>query len=190
VWTRRRFAVPDEPAWELPTLSRSALESEGFAVVERRQPSVLLDGCVLITGEVDRTTEFERGLPFHEAWRDGGWEPDPLIIDEQALVVNVRGRGLLVLTGCGHAGAVNIVRHSLRLTGVDRLHALFGGLHLTGKAFEPIIEPTVAALTEFAPDLVVPAHCTGWKAQHRFAAALPEAFVPNAVGTSYTLGAA
>jgi 7,8-dihydropterin-6-yl-methyl-4-(beta-D-ribofuranosyl)aminobenzene 5'-phosphate synthase len=59
-----------------------------------------------------------------------------------------------------------------------------------GKAFEPIIEPTVAALTEFAPDLVVPAHCTGWKAQHRFAAALPEAFMPNAVGTSYTLSAA
>ena len=187
VWSRRRFALPDQAPWELPTLSRSALEAEGLEVIERRQPSLLLNGSILITGEVDRTTEFERGLPYHEAWRDGRWEPDPLILDEQALVVHVRGRGLVVLTGCGHAGAVNIARHAMRLTGVDRLHALLGGFHLTGPAFEPVIEPTVAAFVDMAPDVLVPAHCTGWKAQHRLAAALPSAFVPNAVGTSFTL---
>jgi 7,8-dihydropterin-6-yl-methyl-4-(beta-D-ribofuranosyl)aminobenzene 5'-phosphate synthase len=189
VWSRRRFTLPDQPPWELPTLSRSALEAEGLEVIERRQPSLLLDGSVLITGEVDRTTEFERGLPNHEAWRDGRWEPDPLILDEQALVIHIRGRGLVVLTGCGHAGAVNIARHAMRLTGVDRLHALLGGFHLTGPAFEPIIEPTIAAFTEMAPDVLVPAHCSGWKAQHRLAAALPEAFVPNTVGTSFILAA-
>jgi 7,8-dihydropterin-6-yl-methyl-4-(beta-D-ribofuranosyl)aminobenzene 5'-phosphate synthase len=189
VWSHRRFALPDQPAWELPTLSRSALESEGFTVIERRQPSLLLDGAVLITGEVDRTTDFERGLPFHEARNNGSWEPDPLILDEQALVMSVRGQGLVVLTGCGHAGAVNIARHALRLTGTDRLHAMLGGFHLTGAAFEPIIEPTVAAFTDLAPAVLVPAHCTGWKAQHRFAAALPDTFIPNAVGTSYTFAA-
>jgi 7,8-dihydropterin-6-yl-methyl-4-(beta-D-ribofuranosyl)aminobenzene 5'-phosphate synthase len=189
VWTHRRFAVPGQPTWELPTLSRSALESEGFTVIERRQPSLLLDGAVLITGEVDRTTDFEQGLPFHEARSDGRWEPDPLVLDEQALVVQVRGQGLVVMTGCGHAGAVNIARHALRLTGTDRLFAMLGGFHLSGAAFEPIIEPTVAAFTELAPDVLVPTHCTGWKAQHRFAAALPDAFVPNAVGTSYTFAA-
>jgi 7,8-dihydropterin-6-yl-methyl-4-(beta-D-ribofuranosyl)aminobenzene 5'-phosphate synthase len=186
VFSRRRFALPGAAVMELPTLSRSAIEAEGFEVIERRQPSLLLDGSVLITGEVDRTTEFERGLPNHEAWRGGQWEPDPLLLDEQALVVNVRGRGLVVLTGCGHAGAVNIARHAMRLTGVDRLHALLGGFHLTGKVFEPIIEPTVNAFREMAPDFLVPAHCTGWKAQHRLAAALPDAFVPNAVGTAFT----
>jgi 7,8-dihydropterin-6-yl-methyl-4-(beta-D-ribofuranosyl)aminobenzene 5'-phosphate synthase len=184
VWSRRRIAVPDQHHWDMPTLNRSALEAEGFQVIERRQPSLLLDGSVLITGEVDRTTDYEQGMPNHEAWRDGRWEPDPLILDEQALAVNVRGRGLVVLTGCGHAGAVNIARHAMRLTGVDRLHALLGGFHLTGPAFEPIIEPTVAAFTDMAPDLLVPAHCTGWKAQHRLAAG---AFIPNAVGTSFTL---
>lgn len=71
-----------------------------------------------------------------------------------------------------------------------RLHALFGGFHLNGPAFEPIIGPTITALTELAPDVVVPAHCTGWKAQHRLAAALPDAFIPNAVGTSFHLTAA
>ena len=137
---------PACPAWELPTLRRSSLEAEGFEVIERRQPSLLLDGSVLITGEVDRTTDFEQGMPFHEAERDGRWEPDPLILDDQALMVHVRGKGLVVLTGCGHAGAVNICRYAMRLTGVDRLHGVFGGFHLTGQAFEPLIEPTVAAL--------------------------------------------
>jgi 7,8-dihydropterin-6-yl-methyl-4-(beta-D-ribofuranosyl)aminobenzene 5'-phosphate synthase len=190
VWTHRRIALPGSRAWELPTLNRSALEGEGFRVIERREPSLLLDGCALITGEIDRTTEFERGMPFHEALHNGGWEPDPLIVDDQALVAHLRGRGLVVLTGCGHAGAVNIARSALRLCGVDRLYALLGGFHLTGAAFEPIIEPTIAALTAMAPELIVPAHCTGWKAQHRLAAALPDAFVPNAVGTSFVLAAA
>jgi 7,8-dihydropterin-6-yl-methyl-4-(beta-D-ribofuranosyl)aminobenzene 5'-phosphate synthase len=140
--------------------------SEGFDVIERRQPSLLLNGSVLITGEVDRTTDFERGMPpAHQRWSNSTWEPDPLVLDDQALVVHVRGKGLLVLTGCGHAGAVNIVRHAQRLTAVPRLHALLGGLHLSGGFFAPSIAPTVEALTAMAPDLLVPGHCTGWQAQ-------------------------
>jgi len=190
VWTRRRIAVPGADPMELPTLSRHALEAEGFAVVERREPSLLVDGCVLITGEIDRTTDFERGMPPpHQAWDGTSWRHDPLVLDDQALVVHVRGRGLVVLTGCGHGGAVNTVRHALRLTGVDRLAALLGGLHLSGTAFEPIVGPTVAALTELAPDLLAPGHCTGWRAHHALAAALPDAWVASSSGTSYTLAA-
>lgn len=190
VWTRRRLAPPGLDPSELPTLSRHALESEGFQVIERRQPSLLVDGSVLITGEVDRTTDFERGMPPpHQAWNGSGWQHDPLVLDDQALVVHVRGRGLLVLTGCGHAGAVNIARHALRLTGVDRLHALIGGLHLSGPAFEPVIPPTVSALTELAPDLVASAHCTGWRAQGALALALPDTWVPSSSGTSFRLAA-
>ncbi|MGY1619312.1 hypothetical protein ACI797_21440 [Geodermatophilus sp. SYSU D00691] len=78
----------------------------------------------------------------------------------------------------------------MRLTGVTRLHALLGGLHLSGPAFEPVIAPTVAALTGLAPDLVAPGHCTGWRAQGAMAAALPDAFVPGSSGTRCTLTAA
>jgi 7,8-dihydropterin-6-yl-methyl-4-(beta-D-ribofuranosyl)aminobenzene 5'-phosphate synthase len=191
VWTPRRLAVPGQDVLELPTLSRAALSGEGFEVIERRVPSLLMDGCVLITGEVDRTTEFERGMPpAHQALFEDGWRHDPLVLDDQALVVHVRHRGLLVLTGCGHAGAVNIVRHAQRLTGVERLHALLGGLHLGGPAFEPIIGPTVDALTALAPDLVVPGHCTGWRAQHALAATLPRAWVQGSSGTTYRMGSA
>jgi len=188
IWTRRRLTMPGGEPREMPTLSKRALAEEGLAVLERRVPSLLADGCVLITGEVDRTTEFEHGMPAsHQAWTGSEWRHDPLVLDDQALVVHLRGRGLVVLTGCGHAGAVNIVRHAQRLTGVPKLYALLGGLHLSGPAFEPVIGPTVSALTDLAPTLVVPGHCTGWRAQHALAAALPDAWAAGSSGSSYRL---
>ena len=190
IWTRRRFALPGASPAEWPTLSKRALTGEGFEVIERRQPSLLLNDSVLITGEIDRTTDFERGMPpVHERWSHSRWEPDPLVLDDQALVVHIRGKGLLVVTGCGHSGAVNIVRHAQRLTGVSRLHALLGGLHLNGGYFAPSIAPTVEALTAMAPALLVPGHCTGWQAQHTIAAALPDSWVQGSSGTRYRLTA-
>jgi 7,8-dihydropterin-6-yl-methyl-4-(beta-D-ribofuranosyl)aminobenzene 5'-phosphate synthase len=190
IWTRRRLELPGGRALEMPTLSRGALEREGFEVIERRQPS-LLAGGILITGEVDRVTEFEHGMPpQHQAWDGHGWHHDPAVIDDQALVISVRGRGLVVITGCGHAGVVNIIRHAMRLTGVSRLLAVIGGFHLSGPAFEPIIEPTVTALADLAPELIAPGHCTGWRAQHALAATLPAVWVQSSVGTTYTLSAA
>ncbi|HEU4423419.1 MAG TPA: MBL fold metallo-hydrolase [Pilimelia sp.] len=186
-WMRRRIVLPGGGAWELPIPSRAGIEGAGFQIIEDRQPSFLLDGMMLVTGEVDRTTDFEKGFPTHEAWRDGDWRPDPLIHDDQAVVLHVRTKGLVVLTGCGHAGVVNIVRHAKRLTGVDRVYAVLGGFHLTGGLFEPIIPQTVAALSAEAPDVLVPAHCTGWKAQQALAAGLPDAFRPNSVGSRFEL---
>ena len=188
-WSRRRIAIPGRDALELPTPSRRALGEAGFDIIERPEPSFLLGGSVLITGEVPRTTEFETGLRFHEALRDGRWEPDPLVLDDQALVVNVRDKGLVVLTGCGHAGIVNIVRYARHLTGVDSVLAVMGGFHLAGPAFEPIIPLTVAALAELRPGVVLPAHCTGWRAHVALAGRLGEAYVPNSVGTRVELSA-
>ena len=186
-WNRRRLRFPGlEPA-ELPATSRSALEGMGFAIVEERQPSFLLDGAVLITGEVDRTTPFETGFQGHEAMRDGAWQADPLILDDQALVVSLGDRGLVILSGCGHAGIVNTVRYARKLTGHDAVAAIVGGFHLSGPMFAPIIEPTVAALADLSPSLLMPAHCTGWRAVHRIATRFPDAFVMSTVGTTITL---
>ncbi|HUA71145.1 MAG TPA: MBL fold metallo-hydrolase [Solirubrobacteraceae bacterium] len=157
------------------------------ALIENRQPSFVLDGCALVTGEVDRTIEFETGFQGHEARRGGEWHPDPLILDDQALVVRVRDEGLLVLSGCGHAGIVNTVRYAQKLTGEQRIAAIVGGFHLSGPMFERIIDPTVEALGRLAPSLLVPAHCTGWKAVHRLAGHFPDAFVQCAVGTTIEL---
>ncbi|HEV2921671.1 MAG TPA: hypothetical protein VG673_20895 [Actinomycetota bacterium] len=117
-------------------------------MVEERGPTLLVDGQVLISGQVPRVTEFETGFPIHKARAGEGWEPDPLILDDQNLIVDVAG-----------------------------------GFHLTGAVFEPLIEPTIAAVTDLGIERLVPGHCTGWKATHRLAQALPEAFVQPSVGT-------
>lgn len=188
-WSRRRIALPGRDPWELPTTSRAGLEGLGFEIVERPEPSFLLDGGVLVTGEVARSTDFELGMAPHQALRGGTWTADPLILDDQALVVHVEGCGLVVVTGCGHAGIVNIVRYARALTGVEQVHAVVGGFHLTGAVFEPIIAPTVAALAGLGPRVVLPAHCTGWRAMHELANALPDAFIPNGIGTRLELAA-
>jgi 7,8-dihydropterin-6-yl-methyl-4-(beta-D-ribofuranosyl)aminobenzene 5'-phosphate synthase len=186
-WSRRRIRFPGLDPAELPSTSRSALEGAGFEIVEERQPSFLLDGSVLITGEVDRTTEFETGFEGHDAFRDDSWQPDPLILDDQALVLRLGQRGLVLLSGCGHAGIVNTVRYAQKLTGQREIAAIIGGFHLSGPMFEPIIAPTVRAFDELAPSLLVPAHCTGWRAVHKLAARFPDAFVPSTVGTTVEL---
>jgi 7,8-dihydropterin-6-yl-methyl-4-(beta-D-ribofuranosyl)aminobenzene 5'-phosphate synthase len=186
-WNRRRIRFPGLDPAELPSTSRSALEGAGFDILEERQPSFLLDGSVLITGEVDRTTEFETGFRGHDAFRDGGWQPDPLILDDQAMVLRLSERGLVILSGCGHAGIVNTVRYAQRLTGQQEIAAIIGGFHLSGPMFETIITPTVRAFDELSAALIVPAHCTGWKAVHQLAARFPDAFVQSTVGTTVEL---
>ena len=94
-----------------------------------------------------------------------------------------------MLTGCGHAGIVNICRYAQRLTGETRLHAVLGGFHLNGPLFEPIIPATLDALEQLAPDVIVPAHCTGWRAVHAIAARFPQQFIQNSVGTTFHLEA-
>jgi len=185
-WSKRRLLLPGREPFELPTPSKSAIKGAGFEIIEERQPSFLLDGSLLITGEVDRTTEFEKGMPVQQAWRNGEWRPDPLVLDDQAAIVNVRDKGLVVITGCGHAGIVNILRYARKLTGIKQVYAVLGGFHL-GYPFEPIIPLVCDALAQLDPQVIVPAHCTGWKAVHALAARFPNAFIQNSVGTRFEL---
>ncbi len=93
----------------------------------------------------------------------------------------------MILTGCGHAGIVNIVRYAHRLTGVDTVAAIVGGFYLSGPAFEPAIQPTIDALAEIGAQTIIPAHCTGWRAAQALAARMPDAYIPNSVGSRLEL---
>jgi 7,8-dihydropterin-6-yl-methyl-4-(beta-D-ribofuranosyl)aminobenzene 5'-phosphate synthase len=184
VWRERKIVFPTGVEMHLPPPSHNDLDREGVEIIEERGPSLLIDGTVLITGQVERVTDFEPGFPIQQARNAAGaWEPDVWVWDDQAVVCHVKGKGLLVLTSCSHAGVINVLRHARRLTGVEEVYGLVGGMHLTGGLMEPLIPRTLAELATIAPRVVVPGHCTGWKATHELARQMPGAYIQSSVGT-------
>ena len=93
----------------------------------------------------------------------------------------------MILTGCGHAGVINTLQYTRKLSRQDRVHAVIGGFHLSGPLFEPSIPAVCDALAAIGPQVLVPAHCTGWRAVHTLAARFPDAFIQTSVGTSFEL---
>ena len=93
----------------------------------------------------------------------------------------------MVMSGCGHARMVNTDRYAQKLIGIAKIHAIIGGFHLGGKVLEPVIAPTVADIVTLAPSVLVPAHCTGFSAKVALSCALPDAFIPNSVGTRFSM---
>ena len=183
----RYLLLPDGKRLHFPdTLNRKELEQAGVQIVESRKPVPVAEGRILVTGEIERTTDFEKGLPNAYTEQDGELVKDP-ISDDQSLVMHLKGKGLVVISGCAHSGIINTLLYSRKISGVDRLHAVLGGFHLSGPPFEPIIEETVESMRKMNPKIFVPMHCTGWKAVHRCEEAFPEAFVLNSVGSKYTL---
>jgi 7,8-dihydropterin-6-yl-methyl-4-(beta-D-ribofuranosyl)aminobenzene 5'-phosphate synthase len=172
-----------------PKLTRESLEQEGITVIETTEPYPLLDGQVLFLGEIERTTDFEKGFPIaHRENQDGEEEWDP-IEDDTGIAMNMKGKGLIVLSGCSHSGIVNTVAHARKVTGIDKVHAVMGGFHLSGPLFEPIIEPTTEGLKAFNPDYIIPCHCTGRKAIMYMEQAMPDRFIFNMSGTKLTFSA-
>jgi 7,8-dihydropterin-6-yl-methyl-4-(beta-D-ribofuranosyl)aminobenzene 5'-phosphate synthase len=165
-------------------LSEKDLRETGATIHKISEASTLAAGFVMVTGEVERVTDFEKGFPWTEAKIDDEWVVDPFH-DDQGVAVKVKGKGLVVLGGCSHAGIINTVKHAQKVAGTDKVHAVLGGFHLTGPLFEPIIEPTIQEMKKIAPHIIVPMHCTGWKAINQFAEKMPEQFILNGVGTTY-----
>jgi 7,8-dihydropterin-6-yl-methyl-4-(beta-D-ribofuranosyl)aminobenzene 5'-phosphate synthase len=172
----------------LPTLEKEEVEKAGFRIVPTKQPFSLLDGEVMFLGEIPKKTSFEKGLPyaFYEENGVKSWDP---IEDDSALVMNVRGKGLVILSGCAHSGIVNTAEYARDITGINKVHVVMGGFHLTGPAFEPIINDTVSSIKEIGPDYIVPTHCTGRKAILAFEKAMASQFILNMSGTKLTFAA-
>lgn len=169
---------------ELPGPDAIALKKAGADIKTRKEPSTLAAGHLLVTGEVERMTKFEKGSPGMERFVGGRWEPDP-ISDDQGVVINIRNKGLVVISGCAHAGIINTTEHAKKITGIDHVHAVMGGFHLTGPLFEPIIPVTIREMKRIGPDYVIPMHCTGWNAINGFAREMHGKFILNTVGTTY-----
>lgn len=168
------------------TLIRKDLEESNAKIIESTAPTPILNGSILVTGEIERTTDFEKGMPDALVEREGILEPDP-IMDDQALVINLKEKGLVVISGCSHAGIINTILYAKKLTGVEKVYAVLGGFHLSGPFFEKILNKTIDALKALSPAVIVPMHCTGRKAMEMFSQEFASAFVLNSVGSKITL---
>jgi 7,8-dihydropterin-6-yl-methyl-4-(beta-D-ribofuranosyl)aminobenzene 5'-phosphate synthase len=156
-------------------------------LTETKQPLLVAGDTVLVTGEIPRETSFEKGYLKHKALVGGSWQADPWIWDDQAIAVNVKGKGLAVLSGCAHAGIINTINYAQRVTRVTDVCAVIGGFHLAGKEGEGRIQQSVEEMLRIRPGLVVPCHCSGWRAKFALAVTMPDAFVWSSVGNLYRL---
>ena len=187
----------DERAAQMPGGMRMPFRNvptaEAFAALGAKpvvtdQPQSFLNDMFYVSGEIPRVTPYETGFPGHvKRSADGAWLPDPLIMDERFLAVNIKGKGVFVFSACSHAGIVNVLTHARNCFPDVPLFGAMGGFHLVGPN-ERIIPETVRDIGNFNLKLVAPGHCTGWRA----VGALDRAFgdqivVPIAVGKSFDL---
>ena len=164
-----------------PVLTRDALE---------------LGWGMTTTGEIPRTVDFEGPISSSDTraaglWQvrdDGRWLTDE-VWDEQGLVIDVKDEGLVVLTGCAHAGATNTILRARQIVGDKPIRAVMGGFHL-GFPTTPVdnVDKTLAAFRDLDIRTVVPMHCSGLRAHVAFSTNMSDRYVQPAVGTVFRFG--
>jgi 7,8-dihydropterin-6-yl-methyl-4-(beta-D-ribofuranosyl)aminobenzene 5'-phosphate synthase len=188
-FSKRWLILPDDSKFS-SMLDESDLRKHGAVIFKNDGITVLPDKNnprLLITGQIPRVTNFEKGFPFQykESPETGQIVHDPLINDDQALIANVKDRGLIILTACGHAGVINTIEYAKKITSIGKVYAILGGFHLSGKIYENIIDPTLHELVRLKPRFIVPCHCTGWKAVNKIIQLMPDSFIQSSVGSKF-----
>jgi len=171
---------------DLGQLRKEEIEALGLKVVEVKNPFEIIPGAY-ITGNIERVTTYEKVPPTLLITREDKTVPDDFR-GEQALFFNVKGKGLVVLSGCAHAGIVNTVKQAQKTAGTDKVHAILGGCHLVNAKPE-IIQNTVADIKAMKPDYIIPTHCTGFEAMIAFSKEMPNEFIMNTAGTQFIFAA-
>jgi len=149
-----------------------------------KDPLVIMPG-VMTTGEVKRRTEFEEvriGLKTIE----NGRVVDDLMLDDISVIANVKDRGLVIVTGCSHAGIINIANQTIEVTSSNKIEGIIGGLHLV-EASDTVIRRTVEELSKLSVAWISAGHCTGFKAQVELYLAFGERFSPLHTGMQFEL---
>jgi 7,8-dihydropterin-6-yl-methyl-4-(beta-D-ribofuranosyl)aminobenzene 5'-phosphate synthase len=171
---------------DIGQLKKEDIEALGLKVVEVRSATQIIPGGYF-TGNIERVTTYEKVPPSLLIKRGEKPEPDDFR-GEQAFFFNVKGKGLVVLSGCAHAGIVNTVKQAQKVSGIEKIHAVLGGFHLINAKPE-IIQKTVADIKAMKPEYIVPTHCTGFEAIVAFRQEMPGEFIINTAGTQYTFTA-
>ena len=184
----RYLKVGENVKVHMPALTREDMDATGMKLVETRTPLTLSGGDVLFLGEIPRRTDFEKGVPIAFYQENGVEKWDP-IEDDTSLVMNLRGKGLVILLGCAHSGIINTIGYAKEVTDIETIYAVMGGFHLGGPLFESIIGRTTEELKKADPTYIIPTHCTGRKASLYMEKEMPDRFILNMSGTRLTFAA-
>jgi len=180
------------PEWAMAP-KKEGFEAEGGNFIEHEEATEIHPG-IWLTGPVPRHHP-EKNYGF---WVGGEHRvgevrsPDGLIDDNvpesMSMIINTE-RGLVVISGCGHAGLVNTLEHAADVTGTDKIHAAIGGFHLL-QASDANLEWTAKKLVNLGVENLVGAHCTGLEPVYRLrelANLDRSTAVVGATGASFTL---
>jgi 7,8-dihydropterin-6-yl-methyl-4-(beta-D-ribofuranosyl)aminobenzene 5'-phosphate synthase len=154
-----KFAYKPNLQFIGPDFDQSSLPAAGGVLLFAHNPVMIAAG-VATSGEIARETSFEKTEGFWTV-EDNRFVEDHMN-DEQALLINVKDKGLVVITGCAHSGVINTLKHAQKMSKVDAVYAVVGGLHLE-KASDARITETVDELSRINPKVIYPCHCTGSK---------------------------
>jgi len=169
----------------MPGDSKIEAEKAGARFLLSKDPVEIMPGMTT-TGEVPRRTDFEQvGIALKTI--DNGMVVDDLVLDDMSVIANVRDKGLVIVTGCSHAGIVNIVNYATQITGFDTIEGVIGGLHLV-EAPDAIIKRTVEELLKKNISWISAGHCTGFKAQVELYLSFRENFSPLHTGMTFEIG--
>jgi 7,8-dihydropterin-6-yl-methyl-4-(beta-D-ribofuranosyl)aminobenzene 5'-phosphate synthase len=131
--------------------------SSRFKLKTSREP-LQLSGQIYFLGEIPRITEFEcKKTAFQKA--DG---TDDFVMDDSGLAV-ITSKGLIVISGCAHSGICNITAHAIKVTGVEKVHAVIGGFHLLND--DATTQITIEWMKTMNVEQFIPSHCSGFSAQ-------------------------
>ncbi len=166
-------------------LTNDDIKKHGGVVKEARDPLLLFEDLMLISGEVPRETHYEQGSPSECRKQGDQWEKSPEVVDERSLIFNLKNKGLCVFTACGHTGVVNATRYAKKITGLNKVHFVMGGFHLAPPEVADRINPTIADLSLLNPDYIITGHCTGAKAQSALTATFADQHITYGVGTVF-----
>ena len=159
--------------------TRDKIAAHGGLLFESRQSLQLLPGLVT-SGEIERSTDFEEVGIALKTLVEGEITEDAMP-DDLSLFARIRDRGSAILTGCAHAGVVNICRQCKKMTGQGLIQTLIGGFHLVEASPERIAK-TVEALRQLEIGSILAGHCTGFPAQSELFRVFGEAFTPLRTG--------
>jgi 7,8-dihydropterin-6-yl-methyl-4-(beta-D-ribofuranosyl)aminobenzene 5'-phosphate synthase len=167
------FFPPPEQEWQ----------ALGAKIALSEEPYRLDNGC-WTTGYIPRVSFEKSGRSEKLRYRKGSdFHPDDLE-EDQAIVINIEGKGLVVLSGCAHSGIVNTIAYAMSFSKIDTIYAVIGGFHLA-RASDDEIDQTIEYFREVKPSFIIPCHCTGLHAISRFAQEFPDQFIEGVVGTTY-----